>query len=194
MDNKPFILSKARCIELGYECPDIFGRVEDKSNDKSEKVIIETEKVCSVAEWHDDELINSSVENIIVEPDLNRKQELPGTSKDEEAKEIDASINSHSPFEYKLRKLTLTKPDYSSLLHKQHFSRIELDPRLQRYLNETPITTGIIPSAAKSSSNVEFNLKDEPCKEKQLSVEEEPQQKYYLDRHFNHFHIDNISF
>ena len=101
--------------------------------------------------------------------------ELPDTSKDEEdknelpfksipnavAKEIDASINSHSPLEYKLRKLTLIKPDYSSLLLKQHFpmSRIQLDPRLRRYStannkpkNESPTPAGIIPPAKKSSS------------------------------------------
>lgn len=55
------------------------------------------------------------------------------------AKEIDASIQSHSPLEYRLRKITLAKPDYSGLMTKQHIpmSRIQLDPRLRRYSNKS---------------------------------------------------------
>ena len=59
------------------------------------------------------------------------------------AKEIDASIHSHSPLEYKLRKITLTKPDYSELISKHHIpmSRIQLDPRLRRYSGNKPTTS-----------------------------------------------------
>ena len=44
------------------------------------------------------------------------------------AKEIDASIHSHSPLEYNLRKIALSKPDYSEILSKHHFpmSKVQL--------------------------------------------------------------------
>ena len=51
------------------------------------------------------------------------------------AKEIDASIYSHSPLEYRLRAIFIAKPDYSDMLIKQHIpaSKVQQDPRLRRY-------------------------------------------------------------
>ena len=51
------------------------------------------------------------------------------------AKEIDASIYSHSPLEYRLRSILIAKPDYSDMLVKQHIpaSKVQQDPRLRRY-------------------------------------------------------------
>ena len=66
------------------------------------------------------------------------------------AKEIDASVNSHSPLDYKLRKITLNKPDYSELIAKQQIpmSRIQLDPRLRRYAGNKPTSSTANPSAS----------------------------------------------
>ncbi len=54
------------------------------------------------------------------------------------AKEIDGSIFSHSPLDYLLRRIVITKPDYSELVSKQNLSmsKIQLDPRLRRYSNK----------------------------------------------------------
>ena len=51
------------------------------------------------------------------------------------AKEIDASIYSHSPLEYHLRAIFIAKPDYSDMLIKHHIpaSKVQQDPRLRRY-------------------------------------------------------------
>ena len=67
------------------------------------------------------------------------------------AKEIDASINSHSPLEYRLRKITIAKPDYSGVLSKQHMSmsRIQMDPRLRRYANTVKTAPKKEPSEPK---------------------------------------------
>ena len=67
------------------------------------------------------------------------------------AKEIDASINSHMPLEYRLRKITITKPDYSGVLGKQQMSmsRIQMDPRLRRYANSVSAVAKKEPSPAK---------------------------------------------
>lgn len=56
------------------------------------------------------------------------------------AKEIDASIYSHSPLEYKLRAILIAKPDYSEMIVKQHIpaSKVQQDPRLRRYSNKIP--------------------------------------------------------
>ena len=56
------------------------------------------------------------------------------------AKEIDASIYSHSPLEYKLRLIVLSKPDYSDMIFKQHIpaSKVQIDPRLRRYAGKKP--------------------------------------------------------
>ena len=55
------------------------------------------------------------------------------------AKEIDASICSHAPLDYKLRPLDLSKPDYSSLVTSIPVSRIQQDPRLRRYAKKRPL-------------------------------------------------------
>ena len=55
------------------------------------------------------------------------------------AKEIDATICSHLPLDYKLRPLALTKPDYSSLVATIPVSRIQQDPRLRRYSKMRPL-------------------------------------------------------
>ncbi len=55
------------------------------------------------------------------------------------AKEIDATICSHFPLDYKLRPLALTKPDYSSLVATIPVSRIQQDPRLRRYSKMRPL-------------------------------------------------------
>jgi hypothetical protein len=70
------------------------------------------------------------------------------------AKEIDASVNSHSPLDYKLRKITLNKPDYSELIAKQQIpmSRIQLDPRLRRYAGNKPTSSTATASASASST------------------------------------------
>ena len=70
------------------------------------------------------------------------------------AKEIDASVNSHSPLDYKLRKITLNKPDYSELIAKQQIpmSRIQLDPRLRRYAGNKPTSSTATPSASTTST------------------------------------------
>ena len=54
------------------------------------------------------------------------------------AKEIDASIYSHSPLEYRLRAIVIAKPDYSDMIVKQHIpaSKVQQDPRLRRYSNK----------------------------------------------------------
>ena len=54
------------------------------------------------------------------------------------AKEIDASIYSHSPLEYRLRAILIAKPDYSDMIVKQHIpaSKVQQDPRLRRYSNK----------------------------------------------------------
>ena len=53
------------------------------------------------------------------------------------AKEIDASIYSHSPLDYILRAVVVTKPDYSDMILRQHIpaSKVQVDPRLRRYAN-----------------------------------------------------------
>ena len=80
------------------------------------------------------------------------------------AKEIDASVNSHSPLDYKLRKITLNKPDYSELIAKQQIpmSRIQLDPRLRRYAGNKPTSTATpsastTPAATTSSTSTSSN-------------------------------------
>ena len=103
-----------------------------------------------------EEEIEKEKEKRMLEVDLSifGDLELPDMSKDEDekpdllfksvpnavAKEIEASYNSHSPVEYKLRKLNLIKPDYSEILLKQHIpmSRIQQDPRLRRYSTTKP--------------------------------------------------------
>ena len=64
------------------------------------------------------------------------------------AKEIDASIYSHSPLEYRLRAILIAKPDYSDMIVKQHIpaSKVQQDPRLRRYSNK-------ISGKASSSAN-----------------------------------------
>ena len=50
------------------------------------------------------------------------------------AKEIDASIYSHSPLLYRLRAIAVAKPDYSDLVTKQRLTPAQSqDPRLRRY-------------------------------------------------------------
>ena len=51
------------------------------------------------------------------------------------AKEIDASIHSHAPLDYKLRSIDLAKPDYADIIMLQHIpsSQVKQDPRLRRY-------------------------------------------------------------
>jgi hypothetical protein len=50
------------------------------------------------------------------------------------AKEIDASIYSHSPLEYRLRTIATAKPDYSELVTRQRLTMSQSqDPRLRRY-------------------------------------------------------------
>ena len=50
------------------------------------------------------------------------------------AKEIDASIYSHSPLLYSLRAIVVPKPDYSDLVTKQRLTVAQSqDPRLRRY-------------------------------------------------------------
>ena len=99
-----------------------------------------------------EEEIEKEKEKRMLEVDLSifGDLELPDMSKDEDnneksnenlpfksvpnavAKEIEASYNSHSPVEYKLRKLNLIKPDYSEVLTNIPLSRREGDPRLRR--------------------------------------------------------------
>jgi len=125
----------------------------------------------------DDESIEKEKEKRMLEVDLSMfgDLELPGINDDKEeeveednelglpfkphipnaiAKEIDASINSHSPLEYRLRKITLEKPDYSGLIAKQHIpmSRIQLDPRLRRYANDKKPATSVSSASTKESS------------------------------------------
>ena len=68
------------------------------------------------------------------------------------AKEIDASIYSHSPLEYRLRAIFIAKPDYSDMLIKQHIpaSKVQQDPRLRRYSDKI---SGKISSASNIHSN-----------------------------------------
>merc|ERR1712061_26085 len=68
------------------------------------------------------------------------------------AKEIDASIYSHSPLEYRLRAIFIAKPDYSDMLIKQHIpaSKVQQDPRLRRYSDK-------ISGKASSSANIHSN-------------------------------------
>ena len=51
------------------------------------------------------------------------------------AKEIDASIYSHSPLEYILHSVSISIPDYTDVITKQHIpqSQVQQDPRLKRY-------------------------------------------------------------
>ena len=50
------------------------------------------------------------------------------------AKEIDASIYSHSPLLYRLKAIAVAKPDYSDLVTKQRLTPAQSqDPRLRRY-------------------------------------------------------------
>jgi hypothetical protein len=69
------------------------------------------------------------------------------------AKEIDASIFAHSPLEYRLRRITLNKPDYSELVVKQHIpmSRIQLDPRLRRYSKTSTTSSSSTTSVKKDT-------------------------------------------
>ena len=64
------------------------------------------------------------------------------------AKEIDASITSHMPLEYKLRKITIAKPDYSGVISKSHISmtRIQNDPRLRKFADSIKATKKASPS------------------------------------------------
>lgn len=71
------------------------------------------------------------------------------------AKEINASIHSHSPLEYRLRKITLSKPDYSEVLSKRHLpmSKIQLDPRLEKFAaNAAAMQAKKAPPSPKDSS------------------------------------------
>ena len=98
------------------------------------------------------------------------------------AKEIDASIHSHSPLEYKLRKITLTKPDYSELISKHHIpmSRIQLDPRLRRYSGNKPqpststSTASTTSTSNTSSSTTSTSNNSKPNKETSPSPREDP--------------------
>ena len=79
------------------------------------------------------------------------------------AKEIDASIYSHSPLNYKMRPIQVAKPDYSDVIVKHHIpaSQACQDPRLRRYssasspLRSPPPTssTPMSPPASMSSYN-----------------------------------------
>ena len=68
------------------------------------------------------------------------------------AKEIDASIYSHSPLEYRLRAIFIAKPDYSDMLIKQHIpaSKVQQDPRLRRYSDKI---SGKISSTSNSQAD-----------------------------------------
>ena len=68
------------------------------------------------------------------------------------AKEIDASIYSHSPLEYRLRAILIAKPDYSDMLIKQHIpaSKVQQDPRLRRYSDKI---SGKLSSQTNTQSN-----------------------------------------
>ena len=94
------------------------------------------------------------------------------------AKEIDASVHSHSPLEYKLRKITLTKPDYSELIAKLSMSRIQLDPRLKRYAENKPTTSTTSSSTTSTStSNTSSSIttsKNSKSKDPSPSPREDP--------------------
>ena len=56
------------------------------------------------------------------------------------AKEIDASIYSHSPLLYRLRAIAVAKPDYSDLVNKQRLTPAQSqDPRLRRYAPQAAV-------------------------------------------------------
>ena len=58
------------------------------------------------------------------------------------AKEIDASIYSHSPLLYRLKAIAVAKPDYSDLVTKQRLTPAQSqDPRLRRYATAATGTT-----------------------------------------------------
>ena len=93
------------------------------------------------------------------------------------AKEIDASIHSHSPLEYKLRKITLTKPDYSELIAKLSMSRIQLDPRLKRYAGNKPstsTTSASVSSTTSTSNTSSSSSKNTKSKDPSPSPREDP--------------------
>lgn len=69
------------------------------------------------------------------------------------AEEIAASIYSHPPLEYRLRRMDIGKPDYSDMIAKHRIStdKVQQDPRLRRYRNAAslkspPLTDGYNPS------------------------------------------------
>ncbi|TRY75137.1 hypothetical protein TCAL_00669 [Tigriopus californicus] len=57
------------------------------------------------------------------------------------AEEIAASIFSHPPLEYRLRRMDIDKPDYSDMIVKHRLStdKVQQDPRLRRYRNASPL-------------------------------------------------------
>ena len=71
------------------------------------------------------------------------------------AKEIDASICSHSPLAYSLRAILVEKPDYSDVIVKHHIpaSQAQQDPRLRRYSGKGPEK----PSLSKSPEYASYN-------------------------------------
>ena len=49
------------------------------------------------------------------------------------ATEIDAGVTSHSPIEYRLKPLRVSRPDYSDIKHLFSPTQLETDPRLRRF-------------------------------------------------------------
>ena len=73
------------------------------------------------------------------------------------AKEIDASIYSHNPLEYRLRTIAVSKPDYSDLISRHRFSGAQAqDPRLRRYSSSSSSSTAAAASAS-SSAETSYN-------------------------------------
>ena len=83
------------------------------------------------------------------------------------SKEIDASIYSHSPVEYRLTAMFIAKPDYSDMLVKQNIpaSKVQQDPRLR---NNLETILGTISSTSNMNSN------DRRCPEDGLEIRPPP--------------------
>lgn len=90
------------------------------------------------------------------------------------AKEIDASIFSHSPIVYSLQPICVQKPNYTDVLRKQSIPRSQIvqDPRLKKLISASPssVTTPYSPtqqtfdlnSAPPACYNPNADLKPKP--------------------------------
>ena len=87
------------------------------------------------------------------------------------AKEIDASINSHSPIDWVLIPVEVKERDYSYVRHHFSPSQLELDPRLRRFAKSGAVNMKDLPLPTVSAPKSDPRLKGKADPRRQNSLE-----------------------